>query len=66
MQKPYEQVFMEFNEDVPTDEFTDGDVKYHMGYSSQVTTAHGKEVSIKLLPNPSHLDAVDPVVLGYT
>ncbi len=66
MQKPYEQIFMEFNEDVPTDEFTDGDVKYHMGYSSQVKTANGKELSIKLLPNPSHLDAVDPVVLGYT
>jgi 2-oxoglutarate dehydrogenase E1 component len=66
MQKPYEQVFMEFNEDVPTDEFTDGDVKYHMGYSGQVKTANGKELSVKLLPNPSHLDAVDPVVLGYT
>lgn len=66
LQKPYEQIFMEFNEDVPTDEFTDGDVKYHMGYSSQVVTPHDKELTMKLLPNPSHLDAVDPVVLGYT
>lgn len=65
MQKPYEQVFNEFEENVPTLEFSDGDVKYHMGYSSQIETEDGHRVSLKLMANPSHLETVDPVVLGY-
>jgi 2-oxoglutarate dehydrogenase E1 component len=65
MQKPYDQVFNEFEENVPTLEFSDGDVKYHMGYSSQIETPSGKRVSMKLMANPSHLETVDPVVLGY-
>lgn len=65
MQKPYDQVFNEFEENVKEDEFRDGDVKYHMGYSSQILTESGNRVSLKLMPNPSHLEAVDPVVLGY-
>ena len=65
LQKPYEQVFNEFEENVPTLEFSDGDVKYHMGYSSQVESVNGKRVSLKLMANPSHLETVDPVVLGY-
>ena len=65
MQKPYDQVFNEFEENVPTLEFSDGDVKYHMGYSSQIETPGGKRVSMKLMANPSHLETVDPVVLGY-
>jgi 2-oxoglutarate dehydrogenase E1 component len=43
----------------------DGDVKYHMGYSSIVETPSGKKVNLKLAPNPSHLEAVDPVVEGF-
>ena len=65
LQKPYDQVFNEFEENVPTLEFSDGDVKYHMGYSSQIETPTGKRVSLKLMANPSHLETVDPVVLGY-
>jgi len=65
MQKPYDQVFNEFEENIPTLEFSDGDVKYHMGYSSQIETPSGQRVSMKLMANPSHLEAVDPVVLGY-
>lgn len=65
LQKPYDQVFNEFEENVPTLEFSDGDVKYHMGYSSQIETPNGKRVSMKLMANPSHLETVDPVVLGY-
>ncbi len=65
MQKPYDQVFNEFEENVPTLEFSDGDVKYHQGYSSQIETSNGKRVSMKLMSNPSHLETVDPVVLGY-
>jgi 2-oxoglutarate dehydrogenase E1 component len=42
-----------------------GDVKYHMGYGSDVETPDGKEIHLKLMPNPSHLEAVDPVVLVF-
>ncbi len=42
-----------------------GDVKYHMGFGSDVTTMDGKSIHLKLMPNPSHLEAVDPVVLGF-
>jgi 2-oxoglutarate dehydrogenase E1 component len=42
-----------------------GDVKYHMGYGSDVPTPSGKTMHLKLMPNPSHLEAVDPVVLGF-
>jgi 2-oxoglutarate dehydrogenase E1 component len=67
MGKTYEYIFNEF-EGQATPDLTmgDGDVKYHMGYSSQVTTLGGKKVYLKLMPNPSHLEAVDAVVLGYT
>ncbi len=66
LQKPYEQVFNEFEENVQLDAYNDGDVKYHMGYSSQIATPEGKRVSLKLMPNPSHLEAVNPVVVGYS
>lgn len=65
MQKSYDQIFNEFEENVVLDEFSDGDVKYHMGYESQVETTSGKRASLKLMPNPSHLEAVNPVVVGY-
>ncbi len=66
MGKTYEYIFNEF-EGQATPDLTmgDGDVKYHMGYSSQVTTPAGQKVYLKLMPNPSHLEAVDAVVLGY-
>jgi len=44
----------------------DGDVKYHMGFSSQMQTPDGISVDLKLCPNPSHLEAVNPVVEGLT
>lgn len=66
MQKPYEQVFNEFEENVHLEAYSDGDVKYHMGYSSQIETPNGKRVSMKLMANPSHLEAVNPVVVGYS
>ncbi len=43
-----------------------GDVKYHLGFSSQVTTPEGNQIYLKLLPNPSHLECAAPVVQGYT
>jgi len=39
-------------------------VKYHLGFSSDVTTESGKNIHLSLMPNPSHLEAVDPVVQG--
>jgi 2-oxoglutarate dehydrogenase E1 component len=63
--KDYEFVFNEFGENyVPNSEQGDGDVKYHMGYDSIVSTSTGKKVSISLAPNPSHLETVCPVVEG--
>ena len=44
----------------------DGDVKYHLGYSSFINTPSGKQIYLKLTPNPSHLEAVDGLVVGYT
>jgi 2-oxoglutarate dehydrogenase E1 component len=66
MGKTYEQIFSEFEGTaVPDLTMGDGDVKYHMGYSSEVKTPSGGTVNLKLAPNPSHLEAVNPVVEGF-
>lgn len=67
MEKPYKEVFSEF-EGKNFDEHSPfgGDVKYHLGYSTDVVTPGGKKVHLSLCPNPSHLEAVDPVVEGLT
>lgn len=65
--KTYEQIFTEFEGNVSPDlTMGDGDVKYHLGYSSFITSQSGKKIYVKLTPNPSHLEAVDPLVIGYT
>jgi 2-oxoglutarate dehydrogenase E1 component len=65
--KTYEQIFTEFEGNVSPDQtMGDGDVKYHLGYASHINTPSGKKIYVKLTPNPSHLEAVDPLVLGYT
>jgi 2-oxoglutarate dehydrogenase E1 component len=67
MGKTYEQIFSEFEgTSVPDLSFGDGDVKYHLGFSSQVKTQDGQKVDLKLVPNPSHLESVDPVVQGFS
>jgi len=66
MGKTYEEIFSEFEGTAVLDQtMGSGDVKYHMGFSSQVLTFENKKVHLKLMPNPSHLEAVDPVVLGF-
>lgn len=66
MGKTYEHIFNEFEGTaLPNLSFGDGDVKYHLGYSSQVKTQTGKNVYLKLAPNPSHLESVDPVLEGF-
>ncbi len=65
LDKPYSKIFFEF-QDIPDPTWVDGDgdVKYHRGFSSIHTTFSGAKVKISLTDNPSHLEAVDPVVQG--
>jgi 2-oxoglutarate dehydrogenase E1 component len=64
--KTYEQIFAEFEGTaIPDTTMGTGDVKYHLGYSSEVEMPAGKKINLKLCPNPSHLEAVDPVVVGF-
>ncbi len=66
MGKTYEQIFSEFEGTGAVDQtMGTGDVKYHMGFGSEVETSGKKKVHLKLMPNPSHLEAVDPVVVGF-
>ena len=66
MGKTYEQIFNEFEgSSAPDLTMGDGDVKYHLGFSSQIETSSGKSIEVKLAPNPSHLEAVNPVVEGF-
>ena len=63
--KSYDQIFREFEGQIDPDSIQgSGDVKYHLGQSGKFTSRAGKEISIELAANPSHLEAVDPVVVG--
>jgi 2-oxoglutarate dehydrogenase E1 component len=65
LNKPLTVIFNEFSENfIPEVVGGNGDVKYHLGYQSERTTATGYKVGVRLAPNPSHLEAVDPVVQG--
>lgn len=63
MRKPYAQVFREFNAHNYKEEIKYGDVKYHLGYNSTIDY-EGRSLSVSLAPNPSHLEAVGPVMEG--
>jgi len=64
--KKPEALFRAFSENhLPDTSTGDGDVKYHLGYESE-RTVDGKKVALTLAYNPSHLEAVNPVVLGRT
>ncbi len=64
--KSYENIFSEFEGKEYEDNLFDGDVKYHLGYSCDVTSDHGHKIHMTLAPNPSHLEVVAPVVEGIT
>jgi 2-oxoglutarate dehydrogenase E1 component len=64
LEKPYENIFKEFYGKKYEDDILQGDVKYHLGYENEVMTDFGKKVKLKLMPNPSHLEAVGPIVQG--
>ena len=62
--KPRKQIFSEFEGKAFDDVTIDGDVKYHLGHTTVHKTVDGNEVVMNIAPNPSHLEAVDPVVEG--
>jgi len=63
--KSFEYILREFSENyVPDTIYGDGDVKYHLGFETKRTAEDGHEVEIRLAANPSHLEAVNPVVEG--
>lgn len=67
LNKSYESIFREFEGVLlPLSSEGSGDVKYHLGQHGTYTTATGKKIDIILSANPSHLEAVDPVVCGMT
>jgi 2-oxoglutarate dehydrogenase E1 component len=64
-EKKFEALFTEFEGGyLPENIRGDGDVKYHMGHSADITTSGGHPLHLSLAANPSHLEAADPVVLG--
>jgi multifunctional 2-oxoglutarate metabolism enzyme len=63
--KPLRDVFREFEGDIDPDTVQgSGDVKYHLGMTGRFTTRSGESLGVVLASNPSHLEAVDPVVEG--
>ena len=63
--KPITQIFAEFEGNLdPNSMQGSGDVKYHLGASGVRTSQSGNEITVSVSPNPSHLEAVDPVVQG--
>ncbi len=67
LNKSYDSIFSEFEDFyAPDTEEGTGDVKYHKGFVGTLTTKKGEPIDVVLSPNPSHLEAADPVVEGQT
>ena len=64
LDKPYEHIFKEFVGTEYEQDIAIGDVKYHLGYEDDIQTDSGKKVRVSLMPNPSHLETVAPLVQG--
>jgi 2-oxoglutarate dehydrogenase E1 component len=66
MGKPFEALFAEFEGrfELESEEVSTGDVKYHLGFEGRRTLADGRTVVLQLVPNPSHLEIVNPVLQG--
>ena len=62
--RPASEIFTKFEDVDPRSTLGGGDVKYHVGATGTYTSADGKTIALHLASNPSHLEAVDPVVLG--
>ncbi len=66
LRKPYRQIFSEFEGKEYAEEALLGDVKYHLGCTLETTTRNGKKINLSISPNPSHLEAADPVLEGIS
>jgi len=66
MQKPYNDIFREFVGKEYTEDIELGDVKYHLGYDTEITSDTGVKVKLNLIPNPSHLETSDGLVQGLS
>lgn len=64
LQKPVENIFKEFEGEEYEEGIALGDVKYHLGYGNKIVTPKGKDVRVRLTPNPSHLESSTPVIQG--
>jgi 2-oxoglutarate dehydrogenase E1 component len=64
LKKPYENIFKEFYATDYEEGIVLGDVKYHLGFDKVVVAKNGSKVKLSLLPNPSHLETVAPLVEG--
>ncbi len=62
--KPAKEIFSEFDGKDYKDQIFDGDVKYHLGWTSKRKLSNGFNIFLNLAPNPSHLESVGPVVQG--
>jgi 2-oxoglutarate decarboxylase len=63
--KSYHQLFNEFEGNIDPESIQgSGDVKYHLGQTGKFTSRRGSTIDVELAANPSHLEAVDPVVVG--
>ena len=63
--KSYEQLFTEFEGNIDPESIQgSGDVKYHLGQTGKFVSRRGNSIEVELAANPSHLEAVDPVVVG--
>ncbi len=66
LHKAYNKIFSEFEGMAYEDETLLGDVKYHLGCTLETETTQGKKINVNISPNPSHLEAVNPVVEGIS
>ena len=64
--KPAREIFSEFDGKDYEDQVFDGDVKYHLGWTSKRKSDKGFGIYLNIAPNPSHLESVGPVVAGIT
>ncbi len=64
--KPYENIFAEFKDSGELGFIGDGDVKYHSSYSADLKSGGGARIHVTMVPNPSHLESIDPVLEGKT
>ena len=62
--KSSRDIFGEFEGKDYEEDIFDGDVKYHLGWTSERISTSGKKINMNLAPNPSHLESVDPIVQG--